>query len=64
LRAGGGTLLVGDGVHSEFPGGHWRRGVAVAHDLSLRVLTPDQALATRVWLHFPIERCLLLPDTP
>jgi hypothetical protein len=43
---------------------HWRHVVAVAHDLSLRLLTPDQAPATRVWLHFPVERCLLLPDTP
>jgi ABC-type Fe3+/spermidine/putrescine transport system ATPase subunit len=59
-----GNLLVGDVVHSEFLGGHWRHVVAVAHDLSLRVLTPDQAPATRVWLHFPVERCLLLPDMP
>jgi hypothetical protein len=51
-------------MHSGFLGGHWRHVVAVAHDLNLRVLTPDQAPATRVWLRFPLERCLLLPDSP
>src|SRR5262249_24059182 len=61
---GDGNLLEGDVVHSEFLGGHWRHLVAVAHDLSLRILTPDQAPATRVWLCFPVQRCLLLPEGP
>ncbi|HKC74811.1 MAG TPA: TOBE domain-containing protein, partial [Chloroflexota bacterium] len=44
------NLLTSDVVYSEFLGDHWRHVVAVAHDLSLRVLTPDQAPAIRVWL--------------
>ena len=60
---GSGNLLPGAVVHSEFLGGRWRHVIAVAHDLTVQVLTSARAPATKVWLSFPIDRCLLLPET-
>jgi ABC-type Fe3+/spermidine/putrescine transport system ATPase subunit len=62
--AGSSNLLPGTVVHSEFLGGRWRHVIAVTHDLTVQVLTPHRAPATKVWLSFPIERCLLLPEVP
>ena len=58
-----GARLVGNVVHSEYLGGRWRHVVEVTAEISLNVLTAQRAPATRVWAHFPIDRCLLLPET-
>lgn len=57
-----GNLLPGDVVYSAFLGGRWRHVIKVSSGLSVHVLTPERAPAARVWVHFPAERCLLLPD--
>ena len=56
-----GNTLEGQIIYSEFLGGRWRHVVDVGRDLTVQVLTPMRAPAARVWLHFPIERCLVLP---
>lgn len=58
---GDGNVLPGDVVYSEFLGGRWRHVVEIGGGLSVHVLTPERAPAVRVWVHFPVERCLLLP---
>jgi hypothetical protein len=50
-------------VHSEYLGGRWRHVVEVTAEISLNVLTAQRAPATRVWVHFPVDRCLLLPES-
>jgi ABC-type Fe3+/spermidine/putrescine transport system ATPase subunit len=57
-----GNLLPGEVVYSEFLGGRWRHVVAVAADRLVQILTPDRAPDRRVWVHFPYERCLILPE--
>jgi len=58
---GTGNVLCGEVVHSEFLGGRWRHVVALATGTTIQALTPDRAPATRVWVRFPPERCVLLP---
>ncbi|HEY8283620.1 MAG TPA: ABC transporter ATP-binding protein [Chloroflexota bacterium] len=59
----GGNQLAGNVVHSEYLGGRWRHVVEVTAEISLNVLTAQRAPATRVWVHFPVDRCLLLPES-
>ncbi|HWE61175.1 MAG TPA: ABC transporter ATP-binding protein [Chloroflexota bacterium] len=56
-----GNTLRGRITYSEFLGGRWRHVVDVDRDLTVQVLTPQRAPAAQVWLHFPVERCLVLP---
>ena len=56
------NVLQGEVVHSEFLGGRWRHVVALLQDTAtIQALTPQRAPATRVWVHFPSDRCVLLP---
>jgi len=57
-----GNVLAGEVVHSEFLGGRWRHVVAIEPDLTIQALTPERAPAERVWVRFPVERCVLLPE--
>jgi len=57
-----GNLLAGEVAHSEFLGGRWRHVVAIEPDLTIQALTPERAPAGRVWVRFPVERCVLLPE--
>jgi ABC-type Fe3+/spermidine/putrescine transport system ATPase subunit len=59
-----GNALPGAIEYSEFLGGRWRHVVRVAQNLTVQVLTPLRAPAAAVWLHFPVERCLVLPAEP
>jgi ABC-type Fe3+/spermidine/putrescine transport system ATPase subunit len=61
--ADGDNVLPGQVVHSEFLGASWRHVVTLAPDVTMHVLTSTRAPAERIWLQFPPERCLLLPDT-
>jgi len=61
-EAGGHNLLAGDIVYSEFLGGRWRHVVAVSSDVAVQVLTPTHPPnRRRVWVGFPVDRCVLLP---
>ncbi len=57
-----GNLLAGEVAHSEFLGGRWRHVVAIEPGLTIQALTPERAPADRVWVRFPVERCVLLPE--
>jgi len=63
-RPGGaeGNCFAGELVYSEFLGGRWRHVVSIAPDLHAHVVTADRASARRVWVRFPVERCLLLAE--
>jgi len=57
------NVLQGEVVHSEFLGGRWRHMVALRQGTAtIQALTPHRASATQVWVHFPVERCVLLPS--
>ncbi|MDB5058594.1 MAG: transporter ATP-binding protein [Chloroflexi bacterium] len=55
-----GNMLQGHVVHSEFLGGRWRHVVSVTGELTIQLLTSDRAPSAQVWVHFPIDRCLVL----
>jgi len=62
--AGAHNLLAGDIVYSEFLGGRWRHVVAVAAGVTVQALTPLRPPGSgrqRVWVGFPVDRCVLLP---
>jgi len=61
-RSAEGNLFPGEIVYSEFLGGRWRHVVAIAPDVLVHAVTPERAPAARVWVQFPMERCLLLPE--
>jgi ABC-type Fe3+/spermidine/putrescine transport system ATPase subunit len=58
----GGNALPGAVIHSEFLGGRWRHVIAVAEGVSVQILSPERAPSSRVWVHYPPERCLVLGE--
>jgi hypothetical protein len=62
LPSDGGNALRGVVTYSEFLGGRWRHVVEVGASLTLQLMTQERAIAPRVWLRFPVERCLVLAE--
>jgi ABC-type Fe3+/spermidine/putrescine transport system ATPase subunit len=56
------NVIEGTVVYSEFLGGRWRHMVSIGQDLTMQLLTPEKARRPHVWIHFPLERCLVLRD--
>jgi hypothetical protein len=38
--------------------------IALGDGPTIQALTPGRAPAARVWAHFPVDRCVLLPEEP
>jgi iron(III) transport system ATP-binding protein len=56
------NALQGTVVHSEFLGSRWRHVVSIGKGRTLQLLTAGRAAQTHVWVHFPLERCLVLSE--
>ena len=56
------NVLEATVVHREFLGGRWRHVVHAGAGLTLQLLTAEKANHSRVWVRFPVERCLVLTE--